>query len=241
MPMSPRTCALPQPSRKTRMVGVVRSVARHRRARIAILALAVLVPVSAAAQTCSDAATTIERSYGLPTGLLHAIAAVESGHSIGQAGIAEGWPWATNARGEDHYWDSADQAISAVRELQQSGTRSIDVGCFQINLMQHPTAFPNLEHAFDPIANGAAAADFLLALKREAGTWDDAIMRYHSASAELGPPYRDRVLAVWRNYGSVPVDTAPPTFVHVWTPWSAMQSQPAGRGLPTVISPKRVY
>jgi len=72
-------------------------------------------------------------------------------------------------------------AIATVRALQASGVRSIDVGCMQVNLMYHPSAFASLDEAFDPGANAQYAARFLNALYRASGSWVQATAAYPAA------------------------------------------------------------
>jgi len=147
--------------------------------------------------TCEAAAMLAERQSALPSGLLTAIGQVESGRSS----TSGGWPWTINAAGQGYHFDSRDEAIRAVQALQARGVRSIDVGCFQINLMYHPAAFASLEHAFDPAANARYAATFLNELQARTGSWDGAIGAYHSATSERGGAYRARVFAAWTGSG----------------------------------------
>ena len=100
-----------------------------------------------AASSCLQAAIQAEAALGLPTGLLHAIGIVESGRSDGARGPRLAWPWAIDASGQGRYFDTKQQAVAATRALLDAGVRNIDVGCFQINLMHHPTAFADLEQA----------------------------------------------------------------------------------------------
>ena len=65
-------------------------------------------------------------------------------------GRGKPWPWTINAEGEPHLFDTKVQAVAWVRQAQARGMRSIDIGCAQVNLMHHPTAFASLEQAFDP-------------------------------------------------------------------------------------------
>jgi hypothetical protein len=74
---------------------------------------------------------------------------------------------------------------------------SIDVGCMQVNLMYHPSAFASLEQAFDPSSNALYAARFLNRLFAQTNDWEQAAAMYHSATPELGEDYRQRVLAFW--------------------------------------------
>ena len=55
------------------------------------------------------------------------------------------WPWTINAEGRDYYQPSKAAAVGMVRALQLSGVRVIDIGCFQVDLFYHRTAFASLE------------------------------------------------------------------------------------------------
>ncbi len=74
-----------------------------------------------------------------------------------------------DAEGQGTFYDTKPQAIAAVRALQAGGVHSIDVGCMQVNLKHHPTAFGSLEQAFDPSANADYAAQFLVELHGQTG------------------------------------------------------------------------
>jgi hypothetical protein len=174
------------------------------------LALAVLSPClapPAAAMGCAEAAAIAEREQALPPGLLHAIGLVEATS-----------PWSIDVGGQDTVFPTEAAAIAGVRALLAQGVRSVDIGCFQINLAFHPDAFDSLAQGFDPLTNARAAARFLVALHRASGDWNVAIMRYHSADAARGAPYRDRVMRRLAD----PPDAAPAVVagVHVWTPAS---------------------
>jgi transglycosylase-like protein with SLT domain len=147
--------------------------------------------------TCERAAVATEQASGLPPGLLQAIGRVESGRWDNARGRVTAWPWTINAAGKGLWFDTKDAAARSVKDLLNGGTRSIDVGCFQINLFWHPTAFASLEQAFDPDANAAYAAHFLLALFSQIGSWDAAVEAYHSADPTLGFAYRQQVFSSW--------------------------------------------
>ncbi len=177
-----------------------------------------------------------EARSGLPHGLLQAIGRVESGRRDPD-GLVEAWPWSINAAGQGFFAPSAEAAIAKVAALQASGVRSIDVGCFQVNLLHHPDAFASLAEAFDPAANARVAARILLA-GQQGGHWEMAVARYHSATPEFGFPYAQAVYASWAAGPAMPglaisrVEAA----VRVIVPGS-----PIGRtaGLPVVITPSR--
>ena len=150
---------------------------------------------------CEQAVARAEAARRLPGGLLPALAQVESGRTDA-AGAVRPWPWTIDVDGQGHFFASKDDAVAAVRALQAGGVRSIDVGCLQVNLMHHPSAFPTLEAAFDPAANALYAARFLSALHARDNDWAHAIAAYHSETQRLGSVYRERVLAIWHPDGA---------------------------------------
>src|ERR1700733_3141842 len=147
---------------------------------------------------CDTAIVNAERTIRLPARLLGAIGEVESGRPDDK-GIIRPWPWTINAEGRGQFFATKQDAIAAVRALQASGVRSIDVGCMQVNLMYHPNAFASLDNAFDPRDNANYAARFLNALNAGSNDWTAAIAAYHSETRELGDAYRVLVMARWQN------------------------------------------
>jgi hypothetical protein len=146
---------------------------------------------------CRPAITAAERAGAIPPQLMAAIGRVESGRLDPASGRMQPWPWTINAEGQGSYYDTKAQAIAAVRALQARGVRSIDVGCMQVNLMHHPTAFANLEEAFDPTTNATYAARLLNELHAQGGDWPHAAALYHSATPDLAAAYRRSVMAIW--------------------------------------------
>jgi hypothetical protein len=161
------------------------------------------------ATLCETAVSTAEYVHRLPPHLLNAISLAETGRLDSNTGRMRAWPWTLNAEGEGRYFETAQQAVVAVRALQARGVRSIDVGCLQINLMFHPNAFASLEDAFDPRGNADYAARFLNSLYAIAKEWAPAIGAYHSETPALGDAYRVLVMARWQN-GDTRAETARP-------------------------------
>ena len=147
---------------------------------------------------CLRFVQSYERSNQIPLGLLTAISYVEAGRA-GTDGKLVAWPWTTNVGGESHFYDTKEQAIAETQKLLDDGARSIDVGCMQINLRYHPTAFKSLDEAFDPATNIAYATKFLKSLHDLQGSWPKAIERYHSAAENQKADYRDKVMSFWNN------------------------------------------
>jgi hypothetical protein len=130
------------------------------------------------------------------------------------------WSWTADVDGAGSFFDSKAAAIAAVRQAQARGVRSIDVGCMQVNLLQHPDAFPNREAAFDPAANVAYAVRFLQGLHEQTGDWAKAAALYHSATPSIGAEYERKVLAAWpdeqRLASASPPSPAPSPIARAW-------------------------
>jgi len=140
---------------------------------------------------CLGHIANAERSHEIPEGALRAIGFAESGRTVG--GRRGAWPWTVNAKGQGHYFESKEAAIEFVEGLQAQGVKVIDVGCMQVNLYYHPKAFASLEDAFDPAANVAYAAKFLVWLHDETKDWATASRYYHSRNPSVGRAYAARL------------------------------------------------
>lgn len=183
----------------------VRPGGRIRGLVVAVLVFGLLTPDQAAGQqrsedatlACGRAAAQAERAWHIPTGLLAAIGMIESGRRAPAEAFPIIWPWTINAEGRGFYLPSKAAAVGMVRALQRRGVRVIDVGCFQIDLFYHPSAFSGLEEAFDPDANARAAARILSLGRLRSTGWGLAIAAYHSAFPLIGAVYLQKVQAVW--------------------------------------------
>jgi hypothetical protein len=199
----------------------------------------------AATNPCERAATESEITEHLPPGLLAAIGRVETGRwDAAQARMAP-WPWALNVNGVARWFASRDAALQALTGYWAQGVRSIDVGCFQVNLLHHPTAFSDLTEALDPAANGAYAARFLTLLHSRLGNWNAAVAAYHSADPALGTPYQRLVFS---HLQGPAIPSVPIQGFRVWTPAESVDDMhvvsltaiAGGPGkLPRVIVPGR--
>ncbi len=233
------------------MIGIRLTSGGPWRVALAVLLTAPIPAIASSAErSCAEAAAVAETRERLPPGLLLAIGKVESGRRD-VAGHRSPWPWTVQAQGTGYFLSSSGDATALVHRLHAAGVRSIDIGCFQINLLQHPEAFADIAEGFVPMINAFAAAAFLRELHAELGSWPAAVAAYHSRTDELGGPYRDQVLASLRggvteaaavdtvDVGWVRLPGAVPARVHIWGPeghlvagTSATQS-----GLPRVLTP----
>jgi hypothetical protein len=155
--------------------------------------------LAAARTDCVQAAQNAERTWGLPEHLLLAIGNVETGQWDATRRRLKPIPYSINVNGTGVTFSSQPYALGTVTALQSHGIRSIDVGCFQVNLFYHPTAFASVADAFDADANANYAAMFLTRLFGEYRSWHLAIAAYHSLNPIEGGRYRDHVLREWQS------------------------------------------
>ncbi len=180
-------------------------------------------PVAAgtASDLCGVAVAAASAGSNLPAGLLDAIAVVESGRINARTGIARPWPWTIDANGTGYMYASEQAAIQAAAAFQAAGITSLDIGCLQVNLLQHPNAFQSLAAGFDPAENASYAARFLSTLYAKFGNWPAAVAAYHSQTPAYGGPYQAKVYADWQGAGAMPAFAATGT---VAAPVSAVAS-----------------
>ncbi len=139
----------------------------------------------------------VEQAAGIPDNLLAAIAKVESGKWNTPNKRLEPWPWAVQAEGKGYYFNSKEEAIRAIKQLQLKGVRNIDVGCMQVNLGHHGHNFASIEDALDPSKNVGFAGQHLKKLHKASSSWTQAISHYHSATPIRHIPYRNKVYNAW--------------------------------------------
>ena len=130
---------------------------------------------------------TTERQYGIPSGLLAAIAQVESGMNA----------HALNVAGKPVIASSSHEAFNLIDNARDKGISNIDVGVMQINYRWHADGFANTQEMLNPKRNIEYAALFLVRLKKQHGTWYEAVKYYHSAKPEHHKKYSRKVVMQW--------------------------------------------
>ena len=158
-------------------------------------------PSRSPGEQCRIAIEGAERTQSVPNHLLAAIGLVESGRRDPATGQWTPWPWTIDVGGQSTFFSTKAEAIAAVQALQAKGVQSIDVGCVQINLAQHPNAFRSLDEAFDPETNTRYGAAFLTRLFASTKDWGKAAAFYHSATPALGAEYQRKVFAALSGHG----------------------------------------
>ena len=195
----------------------LRSRAKALRRAAALVGLATWLATSATADPalpdpaalCDAAAARASAETGVPLPVLQAIALTESGRT--HRGRFRAWPWTLNAEGRGEWFPDRRSAEARLDELRAEGIRSIDIGCFQVNLRWHGGAFPSPEAMFTPEANALYAARFLAGLEAELGGWEAAAGAYHSRTPALAERYTARFRThLARLEAETPSRTAPP-------------------------------
>ena len=123
----------------------------------------------------------------IPSGLLLAIATVESGSE----------PYALNIQGKSVIGRNKTEAVNLIHEALAKGITNIDVGVMQLNIRWHQENFGSIEEMLDPKKNIEYAASFLLTLYKKYGDWHKAVRFYHSSTAEYYRKYSRKITLAW--------------------------------------------
>lgn len=125
---------------------------------------------------CERHIISAAHKHGVPVALLYAVGQTESGRG------GRLHPFALNSHGRTFFPKNSSEADRIIMREQRDGRYLIDVGCMQINLHYHQSAFPSLDAMFDPGRNVDYAAKFLKRLKSRHGSWTVAVARYHAGA-----------------------------------------------------------
>jgi hypothetical protein len=154
------------------------------------------------AALCTKAAHAASRQTGVPYDVLLAISVVETGRDL------RPWPWTVNLGGEGHWLDSKAEAEGLIQTALEEGRTNIDIGCFQLNLRWHASAFSSIEEMLDPGRNALYAAGYLADMHARTGDWALAAAAYHSATPEHAERYGARYEKTVEALAADPSETA---------------------------------
>lgn len=149
-----------------------------------------LLSVSAPAHADSNIAKLIKKieyQYDIPSGLLLALADVESNYQ----------PYALNISGKMVISNSVKQAKGIAAQYLQKGKQNIDIGVMQINYFWHGKHFASVAEMLIPQKNIHYAAQLLTGLYKQHGSWHKAVRHYHSANPKYHRQYSQKVLVAW--------------------------------------------
>jgi hypothetical protein len=169
------------------------------------------------AALCLKAAQDAARQTGVPEDVLSAISVVETGRNM------RPWPWTVNLGGEGHWLDSSADAELLVQAALNEGRTNIDVGCFQLNIRWHGSAFSSVAEMLDPDRNALYAAGYLAEQYSRTGDWALAAANYHSTTPEHAERYGARIEETVAHLAGTTIETA-------------LQAERPGNGFPFLIS-----
>jgi len=138
-------------------------------------------------QQIASLISTAEKENQIPSGLLAAIAKLESNTQA----------YALNVNGNAVFNKSLEEASRLVKKELASGLKNIDLGVMQLNYRWHGDKFNNVTQMLIPENNIKYAASLLKSLKVKHGSWHKAIRYYHSARPEHHRKYSRKVVAYW--------------------------------------------
>ena len=197
---------------------------------------AFLVPVMAAAGAaaaepeydCRSFIAPAERYYGLPSGLLGAMAMVESGYG------GAPYPWALNIGGASVMAPDYAAAARLLRSSDGRIRRDVAIGCLQIHMGWHLASFGAPEWALLPRYNVWYAALYLRQLGGQYGDWVRAIAHYHASDPAAEARYLCQVALQLQK-------TAPSTRHALGLPLCGASGPvvPRGRDLSVVMAVRR--
>lgn len=144
-----------------------------------------------AADNCTPYLIQAEQYYRMPSGLLRAIAQVESGGQFGYP-----WAWAINDNGTPRFPRSYGEATRHLRSSGGDIKKDVAVGCMQIYMRYHGDYFKAPEWALNPYYNVWYAANYLYRLRLKHGNWTEAVGRYHASDKTA---QRNYICSVWEN------------------------------------------
>jgi soluble lytic murein transglycosylase-like protein len=122
---------------------------------------------------------SVSQQAGIPSELLYAVAKTESNTQL-NIGFYP-WPWTLNVAGKPMRFNTQEQACdAAVKAIDQSGAKSVDIGLGQLNwgyngrnYFRHPC------DSLNPLQNLQVAARLLRTHYDATGDWIEAAGRYH--------------------------------------------------------------
>lgn len=146
---------------------------------------------------CAAQTEYYNRQAGFPVHMLTAISMVESGRWNGDIKARVAWPWTVTSGSDGRFFETKQEALDHVKALRAKGTTNIDVGCMQVNLHFHGSAFKDVEEAMDPASNVAYAVTFLKRLYGETDSWAKSVTAYHSRTPVHAERYAGKIIEAW--------------------------------------------
>ena len=135
---------------------------------------------------CKEIVKTLESHYGLPNGLLQAIAKNESNMR----------PWVLCV-GKKAIAFKNQESMKNYMALLIQNRREFYIGCMQISYKAHRKKFKKWDVMVQPFHNIDYAAKMLLRFKKKYGSWENAVRFYHSGFTQRSMYYKNRIFSRW--------------------------------------------
>ena len=154
---------------------------------------------SLAKESCVPHAVEAEQKLGIPSGMLVAIALVESG----QDGAPH--PFAMSVQGRPYCARNINDAARHLRDHRGQPRSNTYVGCMQLSVASHRGEFQPLEKIVEPRDNVFYAGQLLVRLHGEEGNWKTALARYNGSSGRRAQAY---VCKIWQSLSELDAQSA---------------------------------
>ncbi len=178
----------------------IRATLGGRFALAAGLLMAPLAVTPALAQeSCVTHAVEAEQKLDIPSGLLVAIALVESG----QDGAPH--PFAMSLQGRSYFARNVGDAARHLRDHRGQLRSNVYVGCMQLSLASHRGQFQPVERIVEPRDNVFYAGKLLVRFHGEEGNWKTALARYNGGSNRRSQAY---VCKIWQHLSELDAQSA---------------------------------
>jgi hypothetical protein len=139
---------------------------------------------------CTASVAEAERIFGIPEGLLQAMAINESGVK------GQPYPWALNLGGQVVYAGNLDAAQKLLDDRRSKGRKNLFAGCMQLSVFHHASNFGSLRDLLQPKRNVAYAAKYLATHYEDYSDWEAAVRRYQGGKARQSAAYFCKVLRI---------------------------------------------
>ncbi|PWC76135.1 lytic transglycosylase [Azospirillum sp. TSH64] len=150
-------------------------------------------------ESCVTHAVEAEQKLGIPSGMLVAIALIESG----QDGAPH--PFAMSVQGRPYYARNVSDAARHLRDHRGQLRSNTYVGCMQLSVASHRGEFQPLEKIVEPRDNVFYAGQLLVRFHGEEGNWKTALTRYNGSSGRRAQAY---VCKIWQSLSELDTQSA---------------------------------
>lgn len=182
-------------------------------------------------ESCVTHAVEAEQKLGIPSGMLVAIALVESG----QDGAPH--PFAMSVQGRPYYARNVSDAARHLRDHRGQLRSNTYVGCMQLSVATYRGEFQPLEKIVEPRDNVFYAGQLLVRFHGEEGNWKTALTRYNGSSGRRAQAYVCKSGRACPNWTRRAPSCSPPPVVKTAIPSVSPRAPAAASATPSRSRP----